>query len=86
MAHRIEHEPFDGVEKPRRRFAAVHRPKEIDARIPVVHDEGDPVVGPDCAHRLKAAHGDRHGLLLTRGRAPAGPSPNPPSSTEPSAS
>lgn len=67
LTHRIEHELFAGVDNPWQRFDATHRPEEIDARILVVHDEGDTVVGPDHAHRLKAAYGDRLDLLLTRG-------------------
>lgn len=67
LTRRIEQVLFPGTEAIWERFDATDRPEELGIPVLVVHDEDDPTVPLDQAHRLKAAYGDRLDLLVTRG-------------------
>lgn len=50
-----------------RRFSAHHQPSDLPMPMLVVHDDTDPVVDPQQAHRVVAAYAPRARLLATHG-------------------
>ncbi|MBD0675949.1 alpha/beta hydrolase [Streptomyces sp. CBMA156] len=67
LRERIERELFGGDAGGWERFDAVRRVEAVGGPVLVVHDEGDRVVPPSEAHRLRTAYGERLDLVLTQG-------------------
>ncbi|GAA3020066.1 alpha/beta fold hydrolase [Streptomyces lactacystinicus] len=67
LRERIERELFGGDAGGWERYDAARRVEAVAGPVLVVHDEGDGIVPPSEARRLRGAYGERLDLVVTQG-------------------